>query len=115
SDHFDRARLREMARAPVANGGDDRNKTFTFTREPVLDLRRHDAVILAVDQPRSGQRLRFAAEHAGRDFRGAACAAQQAGSYLAIASGTMLQIPDDAQLVLAADHLLERRHRAAAG
>src|SRR5260370_26375287 len=103
-----------MTRAPVADGGTDRNKALALAGQAIFDLGGNDAVVPAVDQPRFGQRLQFAGEHAGRDFRAAVRTSKQAGSDLAIALGTVLQVPDDPQLVLAADHLLERRDRTAA-
>src|ERR1700682_4046169 len=112
--HFNRVHLREVARPPVANAGDDGTDAFARARQPIFHLGRNDAVILAVDQALLGERLQFAAEHAGRDFRTAVRTAQQAGSDLAIALGAILQIPDDPQLVFAADHFLERRHRTPA-
>src|SRR6266851_1283740 len=55
--HFNRVHLREVARAPVANAGNDRNEAFTLARQPIFDLGRNDAVILAVDQALLGERL----------------------------------------------------------
>src|SRR5258705_2066854 len=96
-----------MPRAPVADRGDDGNETLALAGQAIFDLGRHDAVILAVDQPGFGQRLQLAAEHTRRNFGTSNGAAQQAISDFAIAERTVLQIPDDAQLVLAADHFLE--------
>src|SRR5258708_88437 len=104
-----------MPRAPVADGGDDAHKTLALAGQAIFPLGRNDTVILAVDQALLGERLQFAREHAGRDFSGAACAAQQAGPDLAVALRAILQIPDDPQLVLAADHLLECRNPTTAG
>ena len=64
-------------------------------------------------RPLCSQRLQLAAEHARRDLGAARRTAQQAASDLAIAPRAVLQVPDDAQLVLAADHFLKRRDRAA--
>src|SRR5258708_4427126 len=96
-------------------GGDDGNETLALAGQAIFDLGRHDAVILAVDQPGFGQRLQLAAEHTRRNFGTPNGAAQQAISDFAIAERAVLQIPDDAQLVFAADHFLESGDRTAAG
>src|SRR5580704_16715930 len=69
---------------------------------------RHEAA--AVDQAGRGQCLKLAAQHPGRDLRRAVAAAQQAAADLAIAPRAVLEVPQDADLVLAAHHLLERQH-----
>src|SRR4051794_5601331 len=55
-----------------------------------------------------------AAENARGDFLAARDAAQQAASYLTVAQRTVFQVPDDAQLVFAADHPLEACNGTAA-
>src|SRR5689334_14739802 len=103
-----------MAQAPVANGCNHRNEALALAGQAILDPGRHHAKILAVDQPRFSQRLQLAAEHARRDLRTALKAAQQTIPDFTVAQWTILEIPDDPQLVLAADHLLKRGDRTAA-
>src|SRR5262249_51010799 len=86
------------------------NEAAPLARQAILDLGRDDAIILAVDEPRLGECLQLAAEDAGRHRLRPFPAAQQAGADLAVAQRAVLEVPDGAQLVLAADHLLERRN-----
>src|SRR5204863_6004000 len=103
-----------MACAPVTNRGDDGNERLALARQAILDPGRNDAKILAVDQSLFGQRLQLSAEHARGDLGAAVGAAQQAGPDFAVTQRTILQVPDDPQLVLSADHFLECRDRATA-
>src|ERR1700682_203121 len=104
----------EMPRAPFADRIDDRHEAAAHRRQAVVDLGRHRAVVVAVDQAGGRQGLQLAAQHAGRDLRRAVAAAQQAAPELAIAPRAVLEVPQDADLVLAAHHVLERQHRTAA-
>src|SRR5580698_313065 len=104
----------EMPGPPFTNRIDDRHETLAHRCQAIVDLGRHRAVVAAVDQPGRGQRLQLAAQHPGRDLRRTVAAAQQAAPDLAVAPRAILEVPQDADLVLAAHHLLEGEHRAAA-
>src|SRR5882757_6948467 len=104
----------EMPGAPFTNRTDDRHEAAAHRRQAIVDLGRHRAVVAAVDQAGDGQCLELAAQHPGRDLRRAVAAAQQAAPDLAIAPRAVLEVPQDADLVLAAHHLLEGQHRTAA-
>src|ERR1700728_2328132 len=105
----------QILMAPLANGADDGDKASTRRGEAILDLGRNRAKVLANNEPGADQRLQFPAKHARRYGLGSGLAAQKSGTNLAIAQRTVLEIPDDAQLVLAANHLLKGHHRTAAG
>lgn len=102
-----------MPRTPLANFVNDRDETSADGRQPILHLRRHDTVILARDQAAVRQRLELAAENARRNLPRSLDAAQETGSNLPIAQRPVFEVPEDTQFVLAADHLLKRRDRAA--
>src|SRR5271155_2599834 len=104
---------REVSLAPIANDRDDRHEALPCLGQTVFDLGRNEAVILARDHSGFGQRLQLAAQHAGRDFPGSRRAAEQAGSDFTVAPGSILEVPQDADFVFAADHGLKRHHRAA--
>ena len=54
--------------APFANGIDHRHEALAHRRQAILDLGRHGAVVLALDQAELGQRLQLAAQHPGSDL-----------------------------------------------
>src|SRR5689334_14861466 len=60
SGHCDIFVRSEVARTPIADGGDDRQEAAALARQAVLDLRRHDPIVLALDQARLDQRLELA-------------------------------------------------------
>jgi hypothetical protein len=51
----------EVARAPITDRRDDRNKASAFGGQAIFHFGRDNTVILAVDEPAFGQRLQFAA------------------------------------------------------
>src|ERR1700678_2037915 len=102
-----------MSLAPFANFADHGDEAATDWRQAIFDLGRHHAIILSRDQSTSGERLELAAEHTRSDFGRPLGAAKQTGFEFAVALRPVLQIPQDPQLVLAADHLLKRADRAA--
>src|SRR5262249_35414452 len=57
----------EIARTPIADGRDHRDEAAALARQPILDLGRHHAVVLALDKAGLDQRLQLAAQHAWRD------------------------------------------------
>src|SRR5215469_4033324 len=105
---------RQVTVAPFADGVDHRHEAPAHRREAILDLGRHGAIVLALDQPELGQRLQLAAQYAGRYRRRAVAATQEAAPDLTVTPRSLLEVPQDADLVLAAHHPLESQHRATA-
>src|SRR5438876_5376545 len=103
-----------MAGAPFADGADDRDEAAPLAGQPVLDVGRHKAVVLAVDQSRPGQGFQLPAQDSGRDLGAADRPPEEAALDFAVAERPTLEVPQDADLVLAADDLLEGHDRAAA-
>src|SRR5882724_5698508 len=103
-----------MAGAPFAYGADDRDEAPSLARQPVFDVGRHQAIVLAVDQSRPGQRFQLAAQDPGRDLGTADRPPEETALDFAVAERAALEVPQDADLVFAADDLLERHDRAAA-